>query len=140
MTKPLPPGSTDERTSTRMSRQRTRDTEAELRIRGALHRRGWRFRVDAPLPGMPRRRADILFTRRRLAIFVDGCFWHSCPTHGTKPLTHAEWWRDKLAVNVARDRETDSHLESLGWSVVRVWECTPVEDAVAIVEAALDQR
>lgn len=96
--------------------------------------------MDAPLPGMPRRRADILFTRRRVAIFVDGCFWHSCPTHGTKPSTNAEWWTDKLAVNVARDRETDAYLEAIGWSVVRVWECTPLNEALILIEASLEKR
>lgn len=135
--RPLPSGSTDEPTSQRMSRQRTRDTVAELKIRRALHRRGWRFRVDAPLPGMPRRRADILFTRRRVAVFVDGCFWHSCPTHGTRPSTNAEWWSDKLAVNVSRDRETDAHLEAMGWCVVRVWECMPIDQALITIEASL---
>jgi DNA mismatch endonuclease (patch repair protein) len=71
---------------------------------------------------MPRRRADILFTRSKVAVFVDGCFWHACPEHKTAPANNAAWWSAKLARNVARDRETDEHLSSLGWTVLRVWE------------------
>lgn len=80
---------------------------------------------------MPRRRADILFPRRRLAIFVDGCFWHSCPLHGTVPRTNNAWWATKLASNVARDRETDRRLFEAGWTVVRFWEH---EDPVAAAD------
>lgn len=71
---------------------------------------------------MPRRRADVLFTRAKVAVFVDGCFWHGCPMHKTGPANNAAWWADKLARNVQRDRETDAHLRSLGWAVLRVWE------------------
>lgn len=109
-------------TSARMSRQATRDTEPELLLRRELHRLGLRYRVDHALPGMPRRRADILFTRAKVAVFVDGCFWHACPEHKTAPANNAAWWSAKLARNVARDRETDEHLSSLGWTVLRVWE------------------
>ena len=109
-------------TSARMSRQATRDTEPELLLRRELHRLGLRYRVDHALPGMPRRRADILFTRAKVAVFVDGCFWHGCPEHKTAPANNAAWWSAKLARNVERDRETDEHLSSLGWTVLRVWE------------------
>ena len=71
---------------------------------------------------MPRRRADILFTRARIAVFVDGCFWHGCPEHETRPASNATWWAAKLTRNVERDRETDAHLDELGWVVFRVWE------------------
>lgn len=108
--------------SVRMSRQARRDTAPELLLRRALHAMGLRFRVDAPLPGIPRRRADVLLTRARLAAFVDGCFWHACPLHGTAPVTNAEWWREKLARNVARDRDTDERLIGQGWLVLRFWE------------------
>lgn len=87
------------------------------------------------MPGMPRRRADVVFTRARLAVFVDGCFWHDCPLHGTRPVTRAEWWADKLARNVARDRETDSWLTSIGWTALRVWEHEDPMEAAARVEA-----
>lgn len=109
-------------TSARMARQHRRDTEPELLLRRELHRLGLRYRVDHPLPGLPRRRADVLFTRARVAVFVDGCFWHGCPDHKTSPANNAAWWTTKLARNVERDRETDAHLIALGWRVLRVWE------------------
>ncbi|WP_348614025.1 very short patch repair endonuclease [Kocuria rhizophila] len=114
-----------------MSRQRHRDTAPEVRLRQVLFARGFRYRVDAQLPVMPRRRADILFPRQRLAIFVDGCFWHSCPLHGTVPRTNNAWWATKLASNVARDRETDRRLFEAGWTVLRFWEH---EDPVAAAD------
>ena len=121
--------------SDRMSRQARRDTLPELALRKELHRRGLRFRVDHPLPGMPRRRADITFTRRRIAVFVDGCFWHACPAHGTAPVSNAEWWAEKLNANVRRDRETDAHLGNLGWRVMRFWEHeSPLAAADAVAE------
>lgn len=108
--------------SGRMSRQPTRDTAPELALRRRLHGMGLRFRVDmAPVPGF-RRKADIVFTRRRVAVFVDGCFWHCCPEHGTMPASNAGWWAAKLARNVQRDAETDLRLAEAGWTVVRVWE------------------
>ncbi len=101
---------------------RRRDTKPELAIRALLHRWGYRYRVDvAPVPGL-RRRADILFPRVRLAVFVDGCFWHGCPIHGTWPKANAGWWRAKIEANRSRDRDTDSRLEEEGWYAVRVWE------------------
>lgn len=123
MTDPgVSPISIDITTSRRMSRQRTRNTEPEVLLRRELHRRGLRYRIDAPLPGMPRRRADVLFTRAKVAVFVDGCFWHSCPQHKTAPANNGAWWAAKLARNAERDRETGKHLSSLGWAVLRVWE------------------
>lgn len=105
-----------------MVRQRRRGTGPELAIRRALHARGWRYRVDvAPLPGM-RRRADLVFTRRQVAVYVDGCFWHRCPLHGTVPKSNTEWWIAKLTGNVTRDQDTDARLADAGWCVVRAWE------------------
>ena len=123
--------------SARMSRQRRRDTEPELALRRELHARGRRFRVEVALPGLPRRRADIVFSRARVAVFVDGCFWHSCPEHATSPATNAEWWGEKLRRNIERDRETDRHLADSGWTSVRIWEHESVSDAADRVEAAL---
>lgn len=128
----IPLTAVDARTARRMSRQRTRDTEPELLLRRELHRRGLRYRVDAALPGMPRRRADILFTRAKVAVFVDGCFWHGCPTHKSTPVNNHAWWVDKLARNIERDGQTDANLRSLGWLAIRVWEhedamCAAVE-------------
>ncbi|MFD2792922.1 very short patch repair endonuclease [Promicromonospora vindobonensis] len=117
-----------------MSRQARRDTKPELLLRRELHSRGLRYRVDAPLPGMTRRRADILFTRRHLAIFVDGCFWHSCPEHGTSPANNGAWWSEKLRRNVERDRQTDAHLRALGWAVIRVWEHEDMSAAADRIE------
>lgn len=136
----IPLTSVDAATALRMSRQRTRDTEPEVLLRRELHRRGLRYRVDAPLPGMPRRRADILFTRAKVAVFVDGCFWHGCPEHKTTPTNNREWWVDKLARNIERDGQTDAHLSSLGWTVIRVWEHEDVRLAVADIERAVRSR
>jgi len=120
-----------------MSGQRTRDTAVELAIRSALHRRGLRYRVHLkPLPGV-RRSADIVFPKARVAVMVDGCFWHSCPDHATYPKANATWWREKLARNVERDRETDEQFSSAGWRVVRVWEHEAISDAVRRVEQAV---
>ncbi len=118
-----------------MSHQRTRDTAPELQLRRALHGRGVRFRVDYPLPGMPRRRADLVFTKAHLAVFVDGCFWHGCPEHATFPHVNAEWWRAKLARNVERDRETDDALLVAGWTVLRFWEHDDMHAAAEAVTA-----
>lgn len=99
-----------------------RDTGAELALRRALHSRGLRYRVTYPVPGQRRRTIDVAFTRAKVAVFVDGCFWHGCPEHGTMPRSNSEWWTTKLAANHARDRDTDRVLEAHGWTVVRVWE------------------
>lgn len=76
---------------------------------------------QAPIKGV-RRRADLVFPRRKVAVFVDGCFWHSCPQHATFPKNNAQWWTDKLAANVVRDRDTDARLAEQGWTVIRIWE------------------
>lgn len=122
-----------------MRANRRRDTKPELALRRLLHSRGYRYRVDyQPLPTL-RRRADIVFPRTRLAIFVDGCYWHSCPRHGTRPRTHAEYWIPKLARNVSRDRETDALLADAGWLVVRVWEHETPENMAATVEFEIER-
>jgi DNA mismatch endonuclease (patch repair protein) len=126
--------------STRMRRTGRRDTAAELAIRRELHRRGHRYRVDRrPVPHL-RTRADIVFTRWRVAVFVDGCFWHGCPEHATQPKANAAWWGQKLAANVARDRRADAALRAEGWQVVRIWEHEPVDEAVRRVEIALGSQ
>jgi DNA mismatch endonuclease, patch repair protein len=117
-----------------MRSQRQRDTKGELELRSLLHRRGLRFRVHALLPGL-RRRSDIVFTRARVVVFVDGCFWHGCPEHGTWPKENADWWREKIEVNQRRDRDTDARLTAAGWTVIRVWEHEdPTQAADQIVE------
>jgi DNA mismatch endonuclease, patch repair protein len=126
----------------RMTSQRQRDTKGELELRSLLHRRGLRFRVHALLPGL-RRRSDIVFTRARVAVFVDGCFWHGCPEHGSWPKQNADWWREKIEANQRRDRDTDARLKAAGWTVVRVWEHddpTRAADRIAeIVRRAITQ-
>lgn len=131
---------TTPQTAARMSRQARRDTAPELALRRELHRRGLRYRVDHPLPGMPRRRADLLFPRAKVAVFVDGCFWHSCPVHGTKPANNGAWWAKKLRRNVERDLETDAALEAGGWKVLRFWEHTDTPSAAEIVVQAVQER
>lgn len=123
-----------------MSGQGRRDTGPEVALRRALHAAGLRFRVVYPVPGQRRRSIDIAFTRRKVAVFVDGCFWHGCPEHGVRPRSNSAWWREKLAANQARDRDTDRVLEEQGWAVVRVWEHEPVVTALAHVVVALGDR
>jgi DNA mismatch endonuclease, patch repair protein len=124
----------------RMNRQKRADTKPELAIRKLVHAGGLRYRVDASLPILGiRRRADLLFPKAKVAVFVDGCFWHACPVHGTEPKSNSEWWAEKLAANVARDRDTDHRLEELGWNVVRVWEHDDAIEAAAKVATAVIQ-
>ncbi len=96
---------------------------------------GIRFRVDYPLPGL-RRRADIALPRAHVAVFVDGCFWHSCPEHGTLPKSNTLWWSEKLAANRDRDRNTDERLARGGWTVIRVWEHEDPAEAVDRIRRA----
>lgn len=125
-----------------MQLQRTRDTGPEMSVRRILHAMGLRYRVDrAPLPGL-RRRADIVFGPAKVAVFIDGCFWHGCPDHG-RPETKAnpEYWSSKIARNRTRDADTDARLAEAGWTVVRVWEHTsPPETADAIAKAVRAAR
>ncbi|MGL5825379.1 MAG: very short patch repair endonuclease [Nocardioides sp.] len=131
---------TDPRTSQRMADQRRKDTKAEVNLRRALHARGLRYRVDAAIPGLPRRRADLTFATSRVIVFVDGCFWHGCPEHKTAPKNNAAWWAEKLARNIERDRETDAHLAELGWRVIRIWEHEDPNRAADLVEAIVQSR
>ena len=116
------PQASSEAARKRMKATRRRDTPAELALRSALHRLGLRFRVDtAPLSGV-RRRADIVFPSARVAVFVDGCFWHGCPVHGTWPKENVDWWLAKLDANRRRDADTNRELTEAGWCVLRFWE------------------
>jgi DNA mismatch endonuclease, patch repair protein len=135
--RPVPPSAAK---SAEMSRLGRRDTTPELAIRSELHRRGLRFRVDrAPVPGL-RSRADIVFGPARVAVYVDGCFWHSCPEHATRPKANAEWWEQKLNRNRERDRKTNQVLAEHGWTVVRIWEHEDPAAAADKVEKALKPR
>jgi DNA mismatch endonuclease, patch repair protein len=121
-----------------------RDTAPELAVRAELHRRGLRFYVDRrPIPSL-RSRADILFPRQRVAVYIHGCFWHGCPEHGTWPKANAAWWRAKIERNQTRDRRIDSQLKAAGWTVVQAWAHEPPEmvadKVVAVVAPTVERR
>ena len=121
-----------------MRGNRRTDTKPELALRAALFARGYRYRKDLRLDLPARRvRPDIAFTSRRVAVFVDGCFWHACPEHGSKPKSNEWYWSPKLTRNVERDRAVDEALAAAGWTVIRLWEHVPLTDAVAVVVAAV---
>ena len=124
-----------------MQGNRGRDTKAELSVRRLVHASGLRYRVSArPEPDL-RRTADLLFTRVRVAVFIDGCYWHGCPEHFTMPATNLEYWGTKIGRNRARDLETTALLEARGWLVLRFWEHEPPATAAAsIVERVQERR
>jgi DNA mismatch endonuclease (patch repair protein) len=115
-----------------MQQQRTRDTAPELAVRRLLHAMGLRYRVDArPLPGL-RRRADLVFGLARVAVFIDGCFWHGCPEHGNpSPASNGWYWPAKIAGNRERDQDTDRRLAAAGWAVIRAWAHEPAAEVAA---------
>ena len=125
--------------SARMSKHPTRDTGPELAVRRMLHRAGMRYRVQVPVPGMPRRTIDLAFPRWKVAVFIDGCFWHGCIAHRPLPAANSEFWRRKIEGNVARDVETSEHLMRLGWRVVRLWEHQAPSDAAELVIHAVTE-
>jgi len=134
------PGSSDAAVSRRMSTLARRDNDRERAVRSALHAQGFRYRVTYRVPGLPRRTIDIAFTRVKVAVFLDGCFWHGCLEHGTKPRSNGAWWAEKIAANRARDTDTNIHLEAAGWRVVRIWEHTPIDEAVHRIRAIVGER
>ena len=124
-----------------MRANRRKDTKPELALRRALHGQGYRYRKDyrLDLAGGTRVRPDIAFTARKVAVFVDGCFWHGCPQHGSRPAVNVWYWEPKLRRNTERDRLADAALAAAGWAVVRVWEHESLEAAVASVIDALSR-
>ena len=114
-----------------MSRIKGRDTKPELALRRALWAVGLRYRLRVKLPGKP----DMVFPSARLAVFVDGCFWHGCPVHAVRPETNVAFWESKISGNVARDREVTDELTAAGWNVFRFWEHEIANDLGRIVEA-----
>lgn len=114
-----------------MQGNRRRDTNPEMAVRRLVHAAGLRYRVDArPLPAL-NRRADLVFTRAKVAVFIDGCYWHGCPEHGTASRTNADYWAPKIARNRERDVDTDAQLVGAGWTVLRAWEH---DDPVGVAE------
>ncbi|GGN55618.1 hypothetical protein GCM10012285_49530 [Streptomyces kronopolitis] len=118
---------------------KSRDTEPERLIRRLVHAKGLRYRVAAkPLPDL-RRTADMVFRPAKVAVFIDGCYWHGCPEHYVPPKTNSGYWSDKVARNIARDRDTDQRLSEAGWTVLRFWEHES-PDACALQIAAVVSR
>lgn len=140
--KDLPyPEPTSQAASATMRANRRTGTEPEARIRSALHRRGYRFRKDFSFVlGRRRVSSDIVFTRCKLAVFIDGCFWHKCSRHGAIPASNPDYWVPKLARTVERDRRVDESLAQFGWSVLHIWEHVSLTDAVAKIENFLSPR
>lgn len=112
-----------------MARVRSQGTAPELTLRRALWHQGLRYQLTPKLPGIP----DLCFFSERIAIFVDGCFWHGCPQHYSAPAHNAEFWANKVARNIARDKQADAVLEAEGWTVVRIWEHQLESDLAGIV-------
>lgn len=125
-----------------MQANKSRDTAPELAVRRLLHAAGLRYRVDIrPEPSIPRR-ADIVFTKAKVAVFIDGCFWHGCPEHGTRSFaSNADYWQSKIGRNVARDLDTTARLMEAGWIVVRHWEHeSPSRVAEEVARVARERR
>ncbi|MEU1129706.1 very short patch repair endonuclease [Streptomyces sp. NPDC005900] len=119
---------------------RSRDTTPERLIRRLVHAQGLRYRVAArPLPTL-RRTADMVFRPTKVAVFIDGCYWHGCPLHYVPPKTNSGYWSDKVARNMARDRDTEQQLREAGWLVLRFWEHEPADVCAALVCKAVTQR
>ncbi|RKT04884.1 T/G mismatch-specific endonuclease [Streptomyces sp. 3211.6] len=119
---------------------RSRDTKPERVIRQLVHAQGLRYRVAArPLPDL-RRTADLVFRRAKVAVFIDGCYWHGCPEHYVPPRTNPGYWSDKVARNMARDRDTDQQLERAGWLVLRFWEHEQSDVCAATIVSMVQDR
>ncbi|MEY9419408.1 DNA mismatch endonuclease (patch repair protein) [Bradyrhizobium japonicum] len=123
---------TPEQRRLNMSRVRAKNTKPETTLRSALHLRGLRFRIHRKdLPGSP----DIVFPRHKIAIFIDGCFWHGCPKHGVRPSTNRKFWVDKIEANRKRDKRASRELRKLGWKVIRIWEHDVKRDVSAVLQS-----
>ncbi|MFY1679518.1 MULTISPECIES: very short patch repair endonuclease [unclassified Streptomyces] len=127
-------------TRARMSRQKSRDTRTEIALRHLLHAAGLRYRVHRRPVREVRREADIVFGPAKVAVFVDGCFWHGCPDHATWPKNNAAFWKEKIQKNRARDLDTDARLEAAGWLPLRVWEHERAEAAADRVIEVVRRR
>lgn len=126
--------------SAQMRAQRERDTPREAELRRRIYAKGYRYLIHAKVVPGTRREADLAFRTSKVAVFLDGCFWHGCRDCKTIPKTNREFWRKKIDENRARDADTDRRLHEVGWISVRIWEHESLEDAVARVEAVLPAR
>lgn len=129
----------DTASTARAKGNRRSGTKPEVAVRSEIHRRGMRFRKDflVRCSNGVRVRVDIAFTRTKVAVFIDGCFWHRCPRHGTRPRRNEDYWGPKLDANVRRDRIVEEALRADGWTVERLWEHVPVDEAAVLIEAAV---
>ena len=132
--------SSSEAASIRMAKVRQKGTNIEINLRGALYAKGLRYRLQVPVLLKPRRIADIVFTKSKVVVFVDGCFWHGCPLHVTWPKENAHFWKSKVVTNRARDVDTDRRLREMGWAVLRVWGHETAVDAVNRIYKVLIAR
>ena len=123
-----------------MLANKRRDTKPELRVRRLIHAAGLRYQVDAKVEQDIRSRADIVFRRRRIAVFIDGCFWHRCPEHATDPKANSDYWEPKLRRNRQRDAEITALLTDRGWLVLRFWEHQPAEQIAEVIESSWRAR
>jgi DNA mismatch endonuclease (patch repair protein) len=123
-----------------MQRVRQQNTSAEAALRRELYARGLRYRVQVPVLAKPRRVADVAFSGLRVAVFVDGCFWHGCPEHATWPKANADFWRSKILANKERDLDTDRRLRENGWAVVRAWSHEAPSDVASRVVSVVRSR
>ncbi|MBW9213227.1 very short patch repair endonuclease [Mumia sp. zg.B53] len=135
-----PSWATSEATRRSMKGNRGRDTGPELAVRRIIHARGLRYQVDArPLPEL-NRRADLVFSRVKVAVFIDGCFWHGCPAHHTVAKANASYWAEKIANNRRRDLDTAEQLREQGWLVLRFWEHQPASEVADVIVGAVKER
>lgn len=123
-----------------MRRVRQKNTSAESLLRHELFALGLRYRIQVPVLTKPRRVADVVFSGLRVAVFIDGCFWHGCPLHATWPKENAEFWRAKILANQDRDRDTDERLRADGWEVVRIWSHELPKKAAERIATILAER
>jgi DNA mismatch endonuclease (patch repair protein) len=131
------PKASSEQVSAQMKRMPREGSGPEMRLRRILHARGLRYRTNLrSLPGTP----DLVFSAAKIAVFVDGCFWHRCPEHGTMPKANGDWWQEKFDRNVERDRRVDGELEELGWFPIHVWEHEDPSAAADQVEQLWRER
>ncbi|MFS0887098.1 very short patch repair endonuclease [Aeromicrobium sp. 179-A 4D2 NHS] len=131
------PKPANEHVRRRFAAQRTRDTTAEIQLRRELHRMGYRYRVDTVAEPSIRSKPDIVFRRKKVAVYVDGCFWHGCPEHFIPPKNNAAWWDEKISANRHRDASTRARLVEHGWRVLAFWEHEDVLVAANVVATAL---